>query len=252
MKKKLANGICFFGMLVISIVIVALKSNYHVDEICSYTLANNVGSGFLSFENGIVYDMETPWEFCMSVSSGEEFNITNVWKNQKEDVHPPLYYICLNFISSLFVGQFSKWFGGIINIVFYVLSVLYVNKIAVCINDNNRGVVYAVTFYFAFCYGIVQMNSFLRMYVMAQFWVILFSYSNVKAWKSREYSFKYYFTAMLAVFLGALTHYYVIVFCALQSIVFVCLLLVSKRVKEGIYYIIAMFSYNTNIRNITI
>ena len=57
-----------------------------------------------------------------TVQRGHEFDYATVWKNQSEDVHPPLYYVFVHTISSFFPGSFSKWFGLAVNILFYILS----------------------------------------------------------------------------------------------------------------------------------
>ncbi len=54
-----------------------------------------------------------------AVKKNERFDYRKVWKNQKNDVHPPIYYILLHTICSFFPGKFSWWYAGSINIFFH-------------------------------------------------------------------------------------------------------------------------------------
>ena len=49
---------------------------------------------------------------------------------QTRDVHPPLYYWLLNFVSSLVPGHFSMWIGLALNYVLYMLTLVLLYKLA--------------------------------------------------------------------------------------------------------------------------
>ena len=52
----------------------------------------------------------------VTASANSTFNYASVYYNQRGDVHPPLYYMLLHTICSVFQGRFSKWFGLGLNI----------------------------------------------------------------------------------------------------------------------------------------
>ena len=56
-----------------------------------------------------------------------------VYENQKNDVHPPLYYLILRFAMGFHKNSYSKWPGIIINMIIYafvtIFMYLILNKI---------------------------------------------------------------------------------------------------------------------------
>lgn len=96
------------------------KEGYYIDELWSYGLANSCYAPFLQDQD----DYMDHWHgsgFYMNyltVDSGDAFSYVSVYDNQVHDVHPPLYYMLLHTVCSLFKGNFSKWFGLSINLLF--------------------------------------------------------------------------------------------------------------------------------------
>ena len=229
------------GLGIISSVFIILnKENYHIDEVSSFILSNCIDSTGLVSQDGIKYNnTESPWITGMAATGQSRFNLENVWQNQKNDTHPPLYYILLNFICSIFPGQISRWFPGIINIAFFVLAAFFIFKLSQCL-IADRFSDHVILAYAVFCYGMIQMNSFFRMYIMAMAWIVLFTYFNIRALIKRKMDISYYFSIMMVVFLGALTHYYVIIFAVFQSLAMVIVLCRLKMIKELFSYILAV------------
>ncbi len=60
----------------------------------------------------------------LSVSESNTFNYASVYYNQRGDVHPPLFYMLLHTICSVFQGQFSIWYALGLNIVILVLTLI--------------------------------------------------------------------------------------------------------------------------------
>ena len=246
-KKKIRfqfENIWIIGIIGIGIFFSAFaisqKENYHVDELYSFFLSNNLGSTSINFEEGISYNIsDSPWLTGMSAEGKARFNIENVWMNQKNDVHPPLYYILLNFICSFFPGKISIWFPGVINLFFYAIAAFFIYKLSHCLLPD-RFTNYIVLGYAVFCYGMLQMNSFFRMYIVAMAWVVMMTYLNINAVIKRKFGVTYYFTVAMVVFGGALTHYYVIIFAVFQSIAMVIILWHMEMFKE-------LFSYASSV-----
>ena len=238
--EKLYTIILIVCVIICSVFIIKAKENYYIDEIISYILSNGVNVIQMEFEDGVKYSgEELPWYTYMAVSEESRFNLENVWINQKNDVHPPLYYVFFNLVCSLFPGRISNWFPGIINIAFYIVAAVYLNKISSSLISNrfiNGIILLSVTL----CYGMIQMNSFFRMYTMAMTWVSLISYLNVQVLMRCNIRPSHYIKLGIAVLLGALTHYYVIVFVVFQSVAVVIALYLLKRRRELPAYIAAM------------
>ena len=52
-------------------------------------------------------------------------NYTQVYENQKNDVHPPFYYLILRFAMFFTKGHFSKWGGIVLNIIIYIFITIF-------------------------------------------------------------------------------------------------------------------------------
>ena len=64
------------------------------------------------------------------VDETEAFDIRGVVSSITGDQHPPLYYILLELIISLFsVNRFTKWTGLGLNIALYILHLIFFHKI---------------------------------------------------------------------------------------------------------------------------
>ena len=235
------KSIFIYVIFIIFMVIVIInKKNLHTDEIYSYTLANNVGSISINFDEGHTYSpVEGIYLNNISVSdSSKQFNLKNVWKNQTNDVHPPLYYLILHIICSFSVGKFSIWQAGIINICFALLS-LYIFRKLISLISGDKVIADFASLLFILSTGILQNVSFFRMYVMAMFWVTLIAYFFLKAF-GEIFSWKLWGKITFVAVAGALTHYYCIIYLCATCLVFVFCLLIQKRWRDIILWSISM------------
>lgn len=104
---------CCIALVLVHLVILAgfgiQKQGFHEDEYYSYWSS----TGRVSLNPRSAYDVRTGYEIQRQfmVRTGEQFRFAEVIQNQAEDVHPPLYYLILNVIISLFPEHFYKWFG---------------------------------------------------------------------------------------------------------------------------------------------
>lgn len=135
-------------------------------------------------------------------------------------------------IYSLFPGTFSIWYVGIINIVFAILTLWCIRKIVAEMTCSDSAVL-AASLLFTISAGILSNMAFLRMYVMALFWGTYITYLMIKMIKT-DISLKSLITITSVSILGALTHYYFIVY-----LFFICL-------SAGIYLLIKSY-FGTSI-----
>jgi len=207
--------VLFFAFMIAAL---SEKINYHVDEVYSYGLANRQSDGTISMKvkKGKIY--ENPhlrYMRYMTVDEEHRFDYKNVWINQKNDVHPPLYYACLHTVSSFFPGEFSLWQAGAVNIVFLLLALFMVHRLALYLTEDET-LSFMIFAGFAFCSGVISAATFLRMYCMVIFWVLLLSYLFVRLYREGA-SRKLLVSVFATTVLSALTHYYCIVFVVLLS-----------------------------------
>lgn len=221
------------------IFIILLKRQLHVDEYISYGSANHIGSLHIDVEDYRTYTLpDTPFLKYMAADPNDRFNYRNVWQNQAADVHPPLYYVILHTICSIFPGTFSFWYAGMINIVFGVMTLYVLRRMmrGLCGDDapiNLLSLTYTMSA------GVMSSISFFRMYVMAMFFVTLISFCFVYA-VGKELHIRFYcFVSAMSV-LGALTHYYFIVYLILVCAVFGIYLLIEKKFRAFVLLVVSM------------
>ena len=230
-KDSIYAVIIYIAFLIVMLITLSNKVNFHIDETYSYGLANGVNSSIsMDICDGVVYE-DTTRVFMNYLTTNEtnRFNYANVFYNQSIDVHPPLYYVLLHTICSFFPNTFSIWYAGVINILF-ALATLYVLRKICRILWKDISVCNLFSLFFILSFGILNAISFFRMYVMAMFWITLLIYLFLKYTENTSLS-NYAFIGLVTV-LAALTHYYCIVFAVIISVVHALLLLRKKAYKN--------------------
>lgn len=203
-----AGLIIFVGFL--TIFLGYRKYDYYVDEVWTYGLANNIGSIMPTIELGHEYSGIGPFESFVEVSPDSRFNYVNVWENQANDVHPPLYYFLVHTICSFFPGSYSKWYGLTINIIWLIFILILMYKLSKKITNNSLSSIGIVLFYGT---SVLFFNTmlFIRMYAQFTFFAIAMAYLIYIYW-DKELDKKFYIQYSTIVLLGMLTHYYYLIY----------------------------------------
>lgn len=225
----------FFLSILFCILLIGVlseKVNYHVDEIYSYGLSNNRGSIRMDFKTNKKY---TPagkaYMNYVAADPDDRFHYDIVWENQTNDVHPPLYYCLLHTISSLRPGTFSKWYAGAINILFALLTLYMIRRYSMLMYAENKIMQVYLPVMVVASAGIVSAVAFLRMYIVAMFWVTLLEYVFAKEVEKDTSGPDFYAKVYGIAVLGALTHYYCIIFTVLLCGVYCVIMLLQKKYK---------------------
>ena len=169
------------------------------------------------------------------VSDDEISNYISPYYHQTRDVHPPLFYFLVHFMSSLFAGTFTKYSIFLINIVFLLATCLLLRKILILYNRKN--LILPATLLYGLSMGAISMTIFLRMYAMLTFFVTLYFYITAKIVKN---DFK--ITKGLAVslifttILGFLTQYYFCIFILPVFVMMAIRMINLKKTKSLITY----------------
>ena len=102
------------------------KSYIHMDEAYSLGLASydkteiQANDDFYdTWHNGKYY------EDYLTVNDDEKDSYSQVYENQKNDVHPPFYYLILRFAMGFNLNNFSMWPGIIVNIIIYMFITIF-------------------------------------------------------------------------------------------------------------------------------
>ena len=102
------------------------KSYLHMDEAYSLGLANYDRVEIQANEDFYdIWHSSDYYEDYLSLQEDEKTDFRPVYENQKNDVHPPLYYLLLRIAMFWDGGHYSKWPGLIINIVLYLFITVF-------------------------------------------------------------------------------------------------------------------------------
>lgn len=267
-KSKKSIYLSLIILIVISCCITAFniqqKERAHIDEIWSYGLSNG-------YEKPFLYDWKVGLGDIGSISrdyvlkegekdpfyqdkfnafyeqwhDGKEFNdyitvqenhrfdYANVYHNQVCDTHPPLFYFFVHTVCSFFPEQFSLWFIGSLNIVFFALSLLTLFFLAKEILNSEIKALFAVGAY-GFSRAGATCSVFLRMYMLGAFLTILLVYFQVKLIKN--FKAKYLIGIFIANVAGFLTQYYFYIFSFFITACVCFYMLFGKNIKQLIMY----------------
>lgn len=194
------------------------KQGFHCDEIYSFGLANNEEGHFFNIyeDDGRTVKWNTKEDIYkyLTVFDGAGFNYGSVIENQKNDVHPPLYYLIVHTVSSLFPGIYSKYMGMIINLFFMLAAcvMLYLTALRML---KKRSLALLATVIYAFSANCINMTMYVRMYAALVFFCTALFYLNVRvADNSYKMSVADGVCTALCVFFGASVHYYFLIFAA--------------------------------------
>lgn len=226
------KGFIYLFFCLLMITIVSNKENLYEDEVFSYGLANCQKGPKLKFKQGVTYEpAKLPYMEYVTVKNDGRFDYANVWKNQSRDSHPPLYYVILHTICSLFPQRYSIWYAAGINIFFSLLTLFVLKKLIYLLTDHNETICWLISMAFVLSPGILSTVCFFRMYMMAMYWITLITFLLVNE-IGRESNWKFYTALFFTAVAGALTHYYCIIFTILICFVYGIYLLIERKWRD--------------------
>lgn len=238
-KKLFSKTWMYALMFIILVLAISMKIDYHMDEVFSYGLANNVGQTSIHpYYAPFTYN-NTPDIFLdyMVIEEGEGFSISNCWYNQERESSPPLYYFAVH-IMSVFAGErFSRWTAASINLVFMVLTLYMFRKILELFKVEGKEL-NLFTLYFIFCPGILSIGTFFRMYAMAIFAAMTITYLILR-YRNKENLWFYIGMILISTF-AALTQYFLIFYLFFISLFYGITLLYRKEWFKAVKYVVSM------------
>ncbi len=219
MKRPIWNEnekwICLMTIIMVLQFVVASyfcmqKQGFHYDEYYSY-YSSNVTYGLVPTDREWKDVSEIRSEF--QVFEGERFQYGLVKTMQSFDVHPPLYYMILHTICSLFPHFFSKWFGLGLNLGLFLICYCLMAKISYHIFKGNKYMMAVSCLLFGFQVGVLSGITFIRMYMLLTMWCLAITIWHIPTWeKGLKLTLKNSLCLFGLVTLGFLTHYYYAVF----------------------------------------
>lgn len=171
----------------------------------------------------------------LSVQPGEGFAIMPIHRNVRHDVHPPLYFMLLNFISSLFVDQVTLFPGNLINICAVIVICIFLYLISRKIFDN-RYLAYVPVLFWTTTNGAYLSMTYIRMYASLCALCLICLYLHMELLEKEKLTKYWYVLLGICTTIGTLTHYYFYIWLLVIFLVTVIVCLYQKQIRKLLAY----------------
>lgn len=226
-KRVWYNVLMTAGLASILFVAGSFKSGYHLDEMLTFGLANHDRE--LDVNDLTTYDGEDIWHSYLNIPEGGKFDYVNVYVEQAYDTHPPLYYMLIHTVSSLFSSFPIVLIGLLVHVPLACLvfwQLVWIGK------KLGMKRVTAIIIAASYVLGMGYFNEaivFFRMYGLLTVWV------NFLIMVILHFPFKdkgtqsYYLCLGLVLLGGLMTQYYFVIIACFICLVYAILLTTCKN-----------------------
>lgn len=242
-KEILIISIFLIIQTIIYIICGINKSYIHMDEAYSLGLASY---DKVEIQNN--QDFYNTWhtkeyyEDYLSVQEDEKENYSQVYENQKNDVHPPLYYLLLRVGMGIAGEHFSKWSGIIINIIIYVFITIFMYLILQKIlagQDKVKEKSIILAFLSSITMASLTNAIYIRMYALSALNILITTFLHIKLFEEKQ-SFKLLLAIGVTALIGSLTHYYYLFYLVVLYLILAVKYIKEKEYKSLIKYTLTM------------
>ena len=196
-REYVLLAVIVLAQLIITAVVFAfVKGGSHSDEVWSYGLANSYYQPFVYQRPGVGIDEAAEadginlrewisgsvFRDYITVQEGERFAYGSVWSNQTYDHHPPLYYLLLHTVCSLFPDSFSFGYGFFLSCIFLTVTQLFLYKSARLILGDGRAALVACALY-AGARAALYTFTFIRQYSLLTMLTVMLIYFTAKLYR---------------------------------------------------------------------
>lgn len=239
-KENIALIVILAIQLIVYIFMGVQKSYIHMDEAYSIGLTNydkveitDNEDFYGNWHNSAYY------EDYLSISQEEVKDLKPVYENQKNDVHPPFYYLLLRIAYSFHLNEFSKWPGIILNIIIFICSNILIYKILTKIIKNKK-----IALLMCLVSGLVisslESVTYIRMYALNSLILLAIAYLHILNYKKEELDIKNLILIGTATLIASLTHYYNIIYIGIIYLIYAIIYLKNKQYKNLRKYTLTM------------
>ena len=212
-------------------------------------LKNRGSSKLLSYKADVyeepVWITSGQFRDYVTVDGSDAFDYLSVYFNVKDDNHPPVHFMLLHTMSSLFSGTLSPWLGCTINLICVGITLRLLLRLGRKLSDifgmeeQGRLLGILAVLLYGLSTGALASVLLIRMYCLLSCLCVALLSMHVEKWK--EHGFDRSNKGLIAItVLGFLTQYFFLFYCLLLAAVTVAGLLCSKRIRELWIYIRSM------------
>lgn len=181
----------------------------------------------------------------VTVDGSDAFDYLSVYFNVKDDNHPPVHFMLLHTMSSLFPGTLSPWLGCTINLICVGVTLWLLLRLGRQLSEifgmeeQGRLLGILAVLLYGLSTGALASVLLIRMYCLLSCLCVALLSMHVEKWK--EHGFDRSNKGLIAItVLGFLTQYFFLFYCILLAAVTAAGLLCSKRMRELWIYIRSM------------
>lgn len=212
-------------------------------------LKNRGSSKLLSYKADVyeepVWITSGQFRDYVTVDGSDAFDYLSVYFNVKDDNHPPVHFMLLHTMSSLFPGTLSPWLGCTINLICVGITLWLLLRLGRQLSEifgmeeQGRLLGILAVLLYGLSTGALASVLLIRMYCLLSCLCVALLSMHVEKWK--EHGFDRSNKGLIAItVLGFLTQYFFLFYCLLLAAVTAVGLLCSKRMRELWIYIRSM------------
>ena len=243
-KEILIISIILVIQTIIFTIVGVNKEYIHMDEAYSLGLANYEKVEIQ--ENEDFYNQWHNGEYYEDYLAVQEKDIgqyKQVYENQKNDVHPPVYYLLLRIAMGFNINNYSKWPGIILNMIIYIFIAVFMYLILQKLFASQKyNKVKALILAFVSSITMASLTNviYIRMYALSEINILITTYLHMKLIDSEKIKLKLLVAIGISALIGSLTHYYYLFYLAMLYVTFVIKYIKEKKYKDLVYYTITM------------
>ncbi len=235
-KEIIIVGLIIIIQTIIFIVAGINKLYIHMDEAYSLGLASYDKVEIQSNEDFYnIWHTKEYYEDYLTINEDEQFKFSQVYDNQKNDVHPPLYYLLLRIAMGFNIGTYSKWTGIILNVVIYAFITIFTYLISRKLLEGkkqHKEKSAIITLVSSITLSAVTNAIYIRMYALSTLNIVIITYLHLKLLEEREKNNKLLIMIGISALVGSLTHYYYLFYLVALFIMFVIKYIKEKEYKQ--------------------
>lgn len=212
-------------------------------------LKNRGSSKLLSYKADVyeepVWITSGQFRDYVTVDGSDAFDYLSVYFNVKDDNHPPVHFMLLHTMSSLFPGTLSPWLGCTINLICVGITLWLLLRLGrqlseiLGMEEQGRLLGILAVLLYGLSTGALASVLLIRMYCLLSCLCVALLSMHMEKWK--EHGFDRSNKGLIAItVLGFLTQYFFLFYCLLLAAVTAAGLLCSKRMRELWIYIRSM------------
>lgn len=239
-KEKIGLFLIIVVQIIVYVFLGVEKTYLHMDEAYSIGLTNydkiDITQNEDFYNN---WHTKEYYEDYLSIGKEELTNLKPVYENQKNDVHPPFYYLLLRIAYSFNTDNFSKWPGLILNILIVVISNILTYKILKQIIKNEK-VVLLMCLVNGLVIASLESVTYIRMYALNALMLLIIAYIHLNNFNKENLKIKTCIILGLTVLASALTHYYNVIYIAVIYFIYILKYIKNKEYKNIVKYTLTM------------